>query len=254
MEKWDVELEEVKECPICGEKEGIQKEFFMNKHMGIVLVWNKCLRCTTVYQSPRMTDKSADVYYFSAYRELMFKSAEPVEKEIKYEQFRANIQNKIIQDYLTKNSVRPFSILDVGAALGFLSENLKAVYGCETYAVDPCRSYTFHNKADHRYEKLSQVVGKFDLVICSHTLEHINHPREFLEEIVSHTHEGSILFIDVPNGVSTRNAYLFHHPVAYDFMNLSTLLGNMRLLAKYSLQYHGMGIPINTNITLTITV
>lgn len=45
----------------------------------------------------------------------------------------------------------------------------------------------------------SAVKGQtFDLVLCNHVLEHVTSPRQTLEDVVSVTHEGSWLYLEVP--------------------------------------------------------
>jgi len=114
--------------------------------------------------------------------------------KFKEEKFRGvEIINKLLE-------LKFSTVLDVGAGLckqaKYLKENEKLVYTCD-YG-------SGHNSIDTmNYDyvgdfNILDIQRKFDVVLCSHILEHQLNTHQFLKKVVSLTEEGGYITIIVP--------------------------------------------------------
>ncbi|MFC2064943.1 class I SAM-dependent methyltransferase [Chloroflexota bacterium] len=92
---------------------------------------------------------------------------------------------------------RVFRILDFGGGDGRLMRAFEK-RGKQCYLVD------FSPSFDRHIIKLSNTINdldqeeKFDLLICSHVMEHVSQPLQTLKRLVSHLNEEGWIFIEVP--------------------------------------------------------
>lgn len=129
------------------------------------------------------------------------------------------------------------NVLEIGCADGRVTQylvqhkiNLTCLDGCE-YLL---------KKAHEKFPSITPVVSmledwqteeKFDFIICSFVLEHVDDPISFLKKIKSLCHKDTLVFIAVPN------AWSFHRKAAlagemintlYDFSELDKKMGHKR--------------------------
>lgn len=103
--------------------------------------------------------------------------------------------------------VGPCRVLDVGAGFG---GHAKAFIGngCEVVGLDPMGARLEHEKYSHiddAYENVSFEEDElFDVIWCSHTLEHIPNVQHFLITLQGWLKPGGWLFIAVPNDRQER--------------------------------------------------
>lgn len=208
-----MDIEGLVECPVCGCNR------YDAKVTGNELSWNKqpayyfhCANCGAYALNPRMTDDYTKKYYAGTYRDAMC----PIDVETLYHaKARARTQIELAGKYLAGKTA-----LDVGCSQGYLIGQLHRK-GFTVTGVDP------DPDSVAQYADVADLPDeKFDLITCSHTLEHINHPKAFMEGLMQHTQPGTRLMIDVPNLGTAKDNYVFqpHHPMAFDLPSLTWLL------------------------------
>lgn len=139
--------------------------------------------------------------------------------EIKYEynriadRKRVDFIAKVLKESLPANG----KILDVGCGNGVISRHLGRlgfiVLGIDVSdktiekarSIDPAPNVTFMKKSA---EELAASGEKYDAVICSEVLEHLNHPGALLEVLYESLAENGKLIITVPNGRGPRETFV----------------------------------------------
>jgi 2-polyprenyl-3-methyl-5-hydroxy-6-metoxy-1,4-benzoquinol methylase len=106
----------------------------------------------------------------------------------------------------------PPRVLDVGCGNGAISFPLAAL-GCEVVGADidgaSIAWCVRHNTYEHATfvlatEKLREVEGPFDLIVCSEVLEHLHEPRPLVAAISEKLASSGLLFVTIPNGFGLR--------------------------------------------------
>jgi 2-polyprenyl-3-methyl-5-hydroxy-6-metoxy-1,4-benzoquinol methylase len=101
-------------------------------------------------------------------------------------EFLVSAKNKIGKEYKT--------VLDIGSGQGTHSQLLKYI-GLDVYQVDK-----YSNNAEYKVDFISHKFNKkFDVIFCSHVIEHQRNVGLFLDKIFDLMHDNSILIITVPN-------------------------------------------------------
>jgi 2-polyprenyl-3-methyl-5-hydroxy-6-metoxy-1,4-benzoquinol methylase len=162
----------------------------------------KCKNCDLIFTHPLPTkEELEEIYnekYFKPYITSVNKKREIFQKRIRW-----------IQVYCLKGS-----LLDVGCETGIFLELMKnkgwKIAGIEfsdvawSYAREKVGDVIFYgNLKDACYKSNS-----FDVVTLWHTLEHLVHPLETLQEIRRILKPYGLLFIEVPNIHFIRNYFL----------------------------------------------
>lgn len=127
----------------------------------------------------------------------------------------------------------PMRVLDIGAGHGFLGlvmgkENRLACY--DVIEEDPycAASWQATMKATlphlpcQRFDHWTKVNGRYDLIVLSHVLEHLNHPQQVIQSLKGLLNPGGCIFIDIPH-----RDYRFKndvYPHVY-FFNPKSLIG-----------------------------
>jgi SAM-dependent methyltransferase len=91
----------------------------------------------------------------------------------------------------------PGRVLDVGSGDGSLLEALRA-RGREADGVEPGRS------GGSRYDDIAEVSGDWAAVVFWHSLEHLRHPAEAIEQATELLSAGGVLFVAAPNAESIQ--------------------------------------------------
>lgn len=109
-------------------------------------------------------------------------------------------------DFLLKKISQGDTILDLGCAFGEisckLSESCKSVIGVDhnpaniKYAQDNCKNENVKFVCGDALEFLNMNKQKYDILICSHILEHLDDPASLLQKF---KHYFSYIYIEVPD-------------------------------------------------------
>ena len=137
------------------------------------------------------------------------------------------------------------SVLDVGCGYGELLGWLKRERGCDVSGVEASRQAAATGTAMfgvpiHAGLLDAHVHGgrRYDLVMCNHTLEHVEDPRAFLVQLGERVAEGGVLYVEVPNvmwpsGGFTLEEFLYdEHIQTFSAWNLALLLQRSRLAVR----------------------
>ncbi len=126
------------------------------------------------------------------------------------------------------------SVVDVGCAYGETLYVLKRDYNCKVVGIEPSMETSQIGKElfDIRIEPvlLQEFQGEgFDLVLCSHTLEHVDNPYLFLRRLQQLMKPSGVLYLEVPNilwptGSYSLKKFLYHeHLQNFSAFNLAKL-------------------------------
>lgn len=226
-------------CPVCGGKKLYQLISAQVLSYSEILTYSSCMGCGLMFLNPRMTDKQTTDYYQGDYRTRIFGEKGQTETDQLVQRLRASLHAQV----LTAWGVVPRSALDIGCGAGFsLWEWHKR--GATVAGVEPderCRGF----EPARRYNVVSDLAElaspPFDLIIMSHSLEHMNHPKAFLQNVIAnHAHSSTYLMIEVPNTECSTAAYRIHHPIAFTGYTLNNLMASLGYQPVH-IFYHGLG-------------
>lgn len=182
-------------CPLCGAKsfEKKIKSFFKT-------YCYKCENCFLFYTDWGRNENFLKNYYKESYW-----------KSRKNSSIRSNIIKKIIREmransqfrYINKNKIK---VLDFGAGDG-TTARFFANKDSQVSVIEPDienQKKISKNSLDLKilkstYENLDKKIGKFDVIIMSHVLEHMPHLEKVLMFTKNCLKKDGVLFIEVPN-------------------------------------------------------
>jgi len=112
---------------------------------------------------------------------------------------------RFISDYITENS----KVLEIGPAEGPMTELLLNNHKIKLTLIEPSKG--FFKKLKLKFPNLniinsyledSKLDEKYDVIICSHILEHLEDPVPFLNKLKEYCSNKTKIFISVPNAKS----------------------------------------------------
>ena len=121
--------------------------------------------------------------------------------------------NRQILDFIPHGARRA---LDIGCGTGILGKAIKERLTCEVWGItnSPEEAKAAKGSLDHvifqdlNYFSMPKT-DKFDLIICSHVLEHLISPEKFLINIQSHLEPHAVLIAALPNTMHWRQRLMF---------------------------------------------
>ena len=111
---------------------------------------------------------------------------------------------------------RDARILDVGCGLGALLALLEDAGYTDVQGIDPSRSAVSAVKRSGRRAQVGTAdeppldIGKFDVVIMSHVLEHIDRPRKAIQKLRAFLKPAAVVYAEVPD--ASRYAEFLKEP------------------------------------------
>ncbi len=216
--------EDVRTCALCGSDHSApfdQRTFHGRK------VTNRiCLDCGLVYQSPRMTEVEATVFYADEYRLFQEGSTDPTARNLTIQKARASSLYDFIQPVLPA----VFRHLDIGCSTGILLQQFQDAYHNQAVGAEPGEAHRIHarEKGLTVYATLEDLEkageARFDLISISHILEHLPDPVGTLthlrERILTPT---GWLLLEVPN-LYAHDSFEVAHLVAFSLHTLREVL------------------------------
>jgi len=161
-----------------------------------------CKNCGLVLQSPRMNESELDEFYASAYRVHQHATEDPIEKDLRMQQARAEYTLTLVRDDIKE--VRRH--MDIGSSSGAFLRAVEVQYQCIGIGIEPGDAYreysrTRGNHIHPSHEKLNEAnEERFDLISMMHVLEHLPDPITTLDQLRNDllAPDGHLL-IEVPN-------------------------------------------------------
>lgn len=133
------------------------------------------------------------------------------------------------------------SVLDVGCGYGHLLYAIEKKYGCKVKGLEPSPEVAKIGKGFFGIEIVPEVLEKFstdekfDIVLCNHTLEHVDDPPAFLELLKKLIPDDGAIYIEVPNIMKPSGGYNLEtflyqeHLQTFSERNLEILFNNCGL-------------------------
>jgi len=212
----------VEECPYCSESDRIeiQKQEFDDIYIDLInhelnqeaRYWYECNKCKFIYRSPKL-DENEQIILYEKYRDVSFRNETADEYFFRITNYD-NIKSENFQKvtWLMENSnidllKQTNSILDVGCGGGVLLHKIKYMFPQTlTYGVEPNELYSDLARRKSGAEEIKTSYfdkdlfnKKFDLIVSSDVLEHVDEPMDFLENIYLSLKKEGILFLEIPS-------------------------------------------------------
>ena len=211
-------------CLLCGHNEFSHLLEWVDRHH-LPVSLSVCQRCGLRQLNPRIDDAGLEQFYSSEYYKLysMDKRAKS-EKWVKRKQGIASGILDAVEKHRPLNGLR---LLDIGCGHGFLITEARA-RGASVSGVEPSAKHATR-LSEKGFEvftgTLEQFVAEtrepYDVVTCSHVLEHSSNPKQFLEHASGLLDKDGLLCAEVPNAdwqtiygrhpVSIHTAHLCYH-------------------------------------------
>ena len=235
-----LDFEQLTQCPICKGTD-IPTMYQINyRDLGMIHA-SICQDCGLNFLNPRMTDEQTIQYYSGLYRDTILENENGInQNDLKNQHARAIVQVNTIKQHLTGLH----SNLEIGSSAGYLLDRLHIECDFEyCVGVEPdVRYHSLEPACNYRiYQDINEVPHQqFDLVTMSHSLEHINHPLEYMQNIIdNYTHDSSLIMIEVPN-MDYYMCYGLAHPINFTQETLNGLFLRMGCIPIGN-YVHGLG-------------
>ncbi len=208
----------------------------------------RCKNCGFVFVSSLPTDEEVDAYYKS---DVFWQSKMTTSVKYDFPRWSDVFKNNPSLDERRHRAIRQFnyiaklknfdntlSILDIGAGFSPFLYVCKQNKLKNLYAIEPSKEICDFlkkqgvsiaaNTFEEWFEKNEN--KKFDLIVVSHTLEHLKYPGYFLSNISKYLTSNGVLYVEVPH---RDDRHEIHGGLHFLFFNVATL----RLaLEKYDFQ------------------
>ena len=205
------------ECPVCGYGPSVPnanvlsplKMDYFGHPAGVVVRYDRCTTCGTVFQNPRMSDEDLMRWYTSGEYRRITGSVETVDAD---ELERAQ--------RIASYGFRPNRHLDIGSSRGFLLREIGAAQqvGVEWNA-------DWNRNPDAAILKEIPGEGKYDLITLIHSLEHVTNPRDVLGRLGGLLAEDGVIWIEVPSLESKGGPYRLSHTFFFELSSLMFMAG-----------------------------
>lgn len=252
MTQITLKLETLTTCPICGGTD--YEPYNLTVWLGGKLYYYLCNTCGVFFLNPRMCDDQLGEYYAGMYRDslqVINRSDEVISKEDQTRQeLRARAQMELCGEYFAGRKTS----LEIGCSMGMLMDALAGI-GVTPDGVEPDERYRIIDPACkyRTYADISQVIPQpYDLICMSHSLEHLNHPLDYIRNLVEHyAHDGTRFMIEVPNA-EKNIVERPHHPFGFTKFALDWLMAQVGHKPLSKRVYHGLTNMIAQNYLLVV--
>jgi SAM-dependent methyltransferase len=173
-----------------------------------------CGQCGLIQTNPRMTEDSYARFYQGEYRDLMQGRRSSLESLFESEFSRGAEQFRWLQiKGLLPADCSRLLVLEVGCGSGGILAFFRD-QGCRVKGVDLGEIQIEFGRNKHNLDlslgSIAELDGfKADVIILSHSLEHLPFPKRDLARVKKLLADDGILFIEVPGVKNLRWGYLF---------------------------------------------
>lgn len=215
-------------CPNCGHGESTAVGPYIGNHdifrrMSLV----RCERCELVFAQPQPSPAELAEYY-DHYWDGEVAVSTPSTRRYYLAQSLSRV------DYLRRFGILDSSpaVLDVGAGLGLFHDGMTqrgVVHDYVAVETDRGQYEGLHRRlgAPGAFRRLEDVPAdrKFDLLVLTHVLEHMDRPHAFVAELMQRLRPGGLLFVEVPHRDDRYKALFESHLLFFNMPSLRDLLG-----------------------------
>jgi len=216
-------------CPVCKNIDfRLLKDYIAHHSIFSELKIVSCNKCGLAYASPMPSNNKLNKYY-KGYWNGEIASITP--KTSRY--YLAQSINRVCYLKSKINLRDGISVLDIGSGPGIFLDalNLEGL-NINYFAIEPdlmqSKILLKKNTVKKVFSKIEVVdkSTKFDLIILSHVLEHVNEPHSFIKKIISMLKPNGNLYIEVPNQDHLFKKEFEPHILFFDQSSLIDLLGS----------------------------
>jgi SAM-dependent methyltransferase len=241
----EIKIEQLDKCPICqGDKIPTVYDhtiYSPNTSAATTVHYSICHACGSIFLNPRMTDEFTKHYYQGTYRDILYPETGGISPEnCITEKNRAQLQVEICKGYFEGCKTN----LEIGCSSGALIKELWDNFKIVSIGIEPdIRYHKLMWMPEIVFSELEKAIGpKFDLITMSHVLEHLNHPLEYIINLVqNYTHVGTLFMVEVPNH-DYYQGFGFPHPFSFNIRSLSYIFGKAGC-APVAVFNHGLDGP-----------
>ena len=258
---------EIPDCPMCGNTEGVIQ--YKGEKFSPYTV-KKCSQCELSYLTPRPTEREM----LSLYKKDQYFSSEDDEGYGDYATqspaLRATFR-RLLQNLAARGKTGG-ELLEIGCGYGYLLEEAKPYFSRRVgtdFSIGAVRQA--QERADRVYQGGVDAVAEtelFDCVIATHVIEHVYHPRAFIDALLLRLRPGGCLLIAAPDmgsfwrklmGARWPSFKLPEHVLYFDERTLPRLLNECGIKKVEKVSYPhafplpliasklGIGLPTNLN-------
>ncbi len=187
---------EAAECALCGANDPAPGGYTFPPYRVV-----RCNRCDLWYTSPRLAEEAM----LAAYAEDSYFEGAEGPGYSSYRAQEATLRTtfrKLLRD-LAGRGIEGDRLLEVGCAYGFFLDEARSHFsyraGTDYSAGAAAKARDF---ADTVYlGGLDEIpkAERFDLIACIHVIEHIYHPRPFVEQLFERLNPGGWIFLACPD-------------------------------------------------------
>lgn len=215
-------------CPNCGH-DGIAAvgPYLGNHDIFRRMSLARCESCELVFAQPQPSPSELADYY-AHYWDGEVAVSTPSTRRYYLEQSLSRV------DYLRQFGIFATApaVLDVGAGLGLFHTGMGQRGVAHDYVAvetdrDQLEGLRKRLGAANAFERLDDVPAerRFDLLVLSHVLEHIDQPNTFVAALMRRLRPGGLLFVEVPHRDYRYKALFESHLLFFNEKSLRSLLG-----------------------------
>ena len=175
-----------------------------------------CRKCGLMMSSPRLTNKSYQVFYSTDIYRMIYQDEDYLETAER--KLNSDYGKYLFEDlYPLIKEHKNLNVLEFGCGGGWnLIHFLRAGYKVTGYDYSPTLTQLGKTyRLDLREGTIGDVEGEYDIIILNHVIEHFTDLFGSMKAIVNHLKPGGLMYIGVPNmdnygSLQLQNAHVYY--------------------------------------------
>lgn len=215
-------------CPNCGHNEAAAVGPYIGNHEVFRrMSLTRCEHCELVFAQPQPSAVELADYYAHYWGGKVAVSTPSTRRY-----YLAQSLSRV--DYLRRFGIFATApaMLDVGAGLGLFHDGMTQCGVAHDYVAvetdrDQFEGLRQRLGAANAFQRLEDVPAerKFDLLVLSHVLEHMDQPHAFIAGLMQRLRPGGLLFVEVPHCDYRYKSLFESHLLFFNPQSLNDLLG-----------------------------
>jgi 2-polyprenyl-3-methyl-5-hydroxy-6-metoxy-1,4-benzoquinol methylase len=189
---------EIVVCELCGSNQAQELFVGADRLLGVPGEFRvqQCTACGLIYTNPRPTSEAIRDYYPDTYGVYAPEGGQAV---------RLSIYHQRLARKLSRIKTSQRRVLDIGCGDGAFLTEMKALgWQCKGLEMDEKAAKRARDErgldiVNSTIEGARFESGSFDLIVLSHVLEHVPHPRQALRWVREWLTDDGYLFVTLPN-------------------------------------------------------